>query len=60
MHINGIMLKINLREICSLFGYEEMRTPVFEHTELFKRSVGDTTDIVRKKCTHLQIKVEEI
>ena len=37
------------REICSLFGYEEMRTPVFEHTELFKRSVGDTTDIVQKE-----------
>ena len=34
---------------CSLFGYEEMRTPVFEHTELFKRSVGDTTDIVQKE-----------
>ena len=47
MHINGIMLKF--REICSLFGYEEMRTPVFEHTELFKRSVGDTTDIVQKE-----------
>ena len=37
------------REICSLFGYEEMRTPMFEHTELFKRSVGDTTDIVQKE-----------
>ena len=37
------------REICSLFGYEEMRTPIFEHTELFKRSVGDTTDIVQKE-----------
>ena len=37
------------REICSLFGYEEMRTPVFERTELFKRSVGDTTDIVQKE-----------
>ena len=37
------------REVCSLYGYEEMRTPVFEHTELFKRSVGDTTDIVQKE-----------
>ena len=37
------------REICSLFGYEEMRPPVFDHTELFKRSVGDTTDIVQKE-----------
>ena len=37
------------RQVCALFGYEEMRTPVFEHTELFKRSVGDTTDIVQKE-----------
>lgn len=37
------------REICSLYGYEEIRTPVFEHTELFKRGVGDTTDIVQKE-----------
>lgn len=37
------------REVCALFGYEEMRTPVFEHTELFKRGVGDTTDIVQKE-----------
>ena len=37
------------REICGLYGYEEMRTPIFEHTELFKRSVGDTTDIVQKE-----------
>ncbi|MFI3209789.1 MAG: histidine--tRNA ligase [Peptostreptococcaceae bacterium] len=37
------------REICALYGYEEMRTPVFEHTELFKRGVGDTTDIVQKE-----------
>ena len=31
------------------FGYKEMRTPVFEHTELFQRSVGDTTDVVQKE-----------
>ena len=37
------------REICSLYGYEEIRTPIFEHTELFKRGVGDTTDIVQKE-----------
>lgn len=46
------------REICSLFGYEEMRTPVFEHTELFKRSVGDTTDIVQKEMYSFQDKGE--
>lgn len=31
------------------YGYSEIRTPVFEHTELFNRSVGDTTDIVQKE-----------
>ena len=31
------------------FGYKEMRTPVFEHTNLFERGVGDTTDIVQKE-----------
>ena len=30
-------------------GYRELRTPVFEHTELFERGVGDTTDVVQKE-----------
>ena len=37
------------REICALFGYEEIRTPIFEHTELFQRGVGETTDVVQKE-----------
>lgn len=36
-------------EIASEFGFKEIRTPVFEHTELFTRSVGDTTDVVQKE-----------
>jgi histidyl-tRNA synthetase (EC 6.1.1.21) len=36
-------------EICRRFGYKEIRLPVFEHTELFQRGVGDTTDIVQKE-----------
>ena len=32
-----------------LFGFEEIRVPTFEHTELFNRSVGDTTDVVQKE-----------
>jgi histidyl-tRNA synthetase len=32
-----------------LYGFGEIRTPVFEHTELFKRGVGDTTDVVQKE-----------
>ena len=37
------------REVSSLFNVKEIRTPVFEHTELFQRGVGDTTDIVTKE-----------
>ncbi len=37
------------REAAALAGYREVRTPVFEHTELFLRGVGDTTDIVQKE-----------
>ncbi len=36
-------------DICHLYGYEEIRVPTFEHTEVFRRSVGDTTDIVQKE-----------
>ena len=37
------------RETAELFGVKEIRTPTFEHTELFNRGVGDTTDIVTKE-----------
>jgi histidyl-tRNA synthetase len=36
-------------ETARLFGFSEIRVPVFEHTEVFKRSVGDTTDVVQKE-----------
>lgn len=36
-------------ETAKLFNLKELRTPVFEHTELFSRGVGDTTDIVTKE-----------
>lgn len=38
-----------LRETCRNFNYKEIRTPIFEQTELFVRGVGDTTDIVNKE-----------
>ncbi len=38
-----------LRDLCKQFGYMELRTPIFEDTELFIRGVGDTTDIVQKE-----------
>lgn len=36
-------------ETAALFGYKEVRFPTFEHTELFLRGVGDTTDVVQKQ-----------
>ena len=38
-----------IRGICKTAGFREIRTPVFEHTELFQRGVGDTTDVVQKE-----------
>lgn len=38
-----------MRETAENFGFREMRTPVFEHTELFQRGVGETTDVVQKE-----------
>lgn len=42
------------REICKLYQYKEIRTPVFEHTELFQRGVGESTDIVQKEMYTFQ------
>lgn len=36
-------------ETAALFGFKEIRLPVFEHTEVFQKSVGDTTDVVQKE-----------
>lgn len=38
-----------IARLCEIYGFKEIRTPVFEHTELFTRGVGDTTDIVQKE-----------
>lgn len=38
-----------IHEVCALYHYKEIRTPMFEQTELFQRTVGDTTDIVQKE-----------
>jgi histidyl-tRNA synthetase len=37
------------RRIAKNFGYQEIITPIFEHTEVFERSVGDATDIIQKE-----------
>lgn len=38
-----------LHQVAALYGYQEIRTPIFEHTELFQRGVGESTDIVEKE-----------
>ena len=42
------------KEICKNFGFSEIRTPMFELNELFKRGVGETTDIVQKEMFNLE------
>ena len=42
-------LEEKCRKITSLFGYKELRTPIFEKTEVFSRSIGEATDIVNKE-----------
>ncbi|MBD1209410.1 MAG: histidine--tRNA ligase [Ignavibacteria bacterium] len=42
-------LEATFRRIAGQFGFQELRTPVFEHTELFSRGIGETTDIVGKE-----------
>jgi histidyl-tRNA synthetase len=42
-------LEATMRGLCKDFGFSEVRTPIFEHTELFQRGVGETTDIVQKE-----------
>lgn len=37
------------KNVCQRFGFSEIRTPMFEHTELFQRGIGDTTDVVQKE-----------
>ncbi len=42
------------RQIMSLYGYREIRTPIFEETGLFERSLGATSDVVQKQMLNLQ------
>ncbi len=42
-------LEETMRTVCREYGYDEIRTPMFEATELFQRGVGQTTDIVKKE-----------
>ena len=44
-----IYLEERIRDICARYGYLELRTPIFEHTELFRRGIGEGTDVVDKE-----------
>ena len=44
-----LWLENKIRELCKVYGYEEIRTPTFEHTELFQRGIGEGTDVVEKE-----------
>jgi histidyl-tRNA synthetase len=47
------------REVCERYGYREIRTPVFEQTELFARGIGADTDIVSKEMYSFEDRDEE-
>ena len=49
-------LENTVRWLCHDYGYNEIRTPMFEHTELFARGVGETTDIVQKEMYNFKDK----
>ena len=42
-------LEATVRDLLSAYGYEEIRVPIVEHTELFKRAIGEFTDVVEKE-----------
>jgi histidyl-tRNA synthetase len=46
---NWRSLEAAIHRIFTEYGYGEIRTPIFEHTELFQRGIGETTDIVEKE-----------
>jgi histidyl-tRNA synthetase len=47
-------LEHNVRGLLAAYGYSEMRVPLVEHTELFRRSIGEYTDIVEKEMYTFQ------
>ena len=43
-------VEATVRDVFRVYNFHEIRTPIFEETQLFARSVGEETDIVRKRC----------
>ena len=50
-------LEQHLLSLMDAYGYQQIRLPIVEQTNLFKRSIGDATDIVEKRCIHFWTKV---
>ena len=48
------------KDVASMYGFKEIRIPTFENTELFQRSVGETTDVVQKRNVHSYCKGNKI
>lgn len=48
------------RDLCARYGYQEIRTPVFEATELFARTSGESSDIVTKQMYTFQVGDESL
>ena len=46
---NWYYIENTIRRLCKTYGFEEIRTPMFEETGLFLRGIGETTDIVQKE-----------
>jgi len=51
---NWVSYETRARELFSLYGFEEIRTPIFEYTEVFARGIGEDTDIVHKEMYTFQ------
>ncbi len=49
-------IESKFRQVAKAFGYKEIITPIFEHSEVFERSVGDSSDIVQKEMYKFQDK----
>ncbi len=47
--LNWQYVERTFEDLCKLYGYEEIRIPTFEHSEVFQRGVGETTDVVQKE-----------
>jgi histidyl-tRNA synthetase len=53
------LLESTIRELVAAYGYQEMRAPVVEHTRLFKRAIGEFTDVVEKEMYTFEDQGEE-